>query len=411
MYTQKELYEEITITDFDNNFCNLYGVNSLNNQKGRHKKLLEQFSLSYGGTGCVRLFSAPGRIEIGGNHTDHNNGRVLAAAINLDSIAVVRATSENIIRVKSAGFIADNVILDDLSVDFLEVGTSASLIRGIAAHFQQLGYAIGGFDACTTSDVLTGSGLSSSAAFEVLICTILNNLYNEGRISPIEIAKISKYVENVYFGKPSGLMDQMASAVGGVVHIDFKDMDAPVIETIDADFEKQGYSVCIVNTGGFHSDLTEEYASIPCEMLSVAKELGSESMRAISMEALIRNAGSIRQKLGDRDLLRAFHFIGENERVNLQVQALKDNVMKKFNRLVIDSGNSSFEYLQNVYSNANIREQGLSVALCLAEQLLHGQGAWRVHGGGFAGTTFNLVPKELLAAFQQTMESVFGGTS
>ena len=323
MNATDELSGKIHGSDFDRSFTNIYGFDRMENQKKRYCNLLKDFELVFGGSGYLRLFSAPGRIEIGGNHTDHNNGRVIAAAIGLDSIAAARSNRENIIRVHSKDFSSDTVTLDDLGVHSTETGSSSALIRGIAARFQQMGYAIGGFDAYTATDVPTGSGLSSSAAFEVLIGTILNHVYNAGRIPDYEIAAICQYAENVYFGKPSGLMDQLASAVGGIVFIDFKDKRHPAVETIDIDFDNAGYSVCIVDTGGSHCELTDEYASIPREMILVAEELGVHSLREATADKLMLNIEAIRRRLGDRALLRAFHFFGEDERVALQAKALQ----------------------------------------------------------------------------------------
>lgn len=302
----------------------------------------------------------------------------------------------------------DVVALDDLSAKEEEKNRSSSLIRGIAARFAQLGYAVGGFDAYTTSDVLKGSGLSSSAAFEVLVGVILNHLYNRAQISPVEVAKISQYAENIYFGKPSGLMDQMASSVGGIITIDFADTEHPVIQSVPFDFSACGHKLCIVDTGGNHADLTHEYAAVPAEMRAIAASLGVDYLRETSMEALLPAIPALRKAHGDRAVLRALHFLGDNERVAKQVEALSAQHFEEFKRLVIESGHSSFEYLQNVYAACDTTFQGLSIALALAQLELDGCGAWRVHGGGFGGTTQNFVPDSRLDAFRTRMESVFG---
>jgi galactokinase len=355
------------------------------------------------------FFSAPGRTEIGGNHTDHQHGRVLAAAVNLDIVAVAAKNSDGIIRLQSKGFSkADVIDLKELSVREEERERSASLIRGICARLVELGYQIGGFDAYSASLVLKGSGLSSSAAFEVLVVTILNHLYNDGNIDAVTVAQISQYAENVYFGKPSGLMDQTASSVGGFVAIDFCDPQKPVLEKIEFNPADKGYALCIVDTGGSHADLTADYASAPVEMKAVASALGHTVLRECDETQLLNNISSLREKVGDRAILRAIHFFGDNERVVHQTEALKKGDFEEFKKLSIESGRSSFMYLQNVYSCQNPQEQGLSLALAVAEDILQGRGAWRVHGGGFAGTIQAFVPFDLLDRYRSTMESIFG---
>ncbi|MGN0171946.1 MAG: galactokinase [Acutalibacteraceae bacterium] len=408
MTTAHELKVLLQNGDYDRLLAVLYGADQVQAQRARYVEAVDAFTQIFGAAEDVRLFSAPGRTEIGGNHTDHNHGRVLAGSVNLDVIAVVAPRSGNVIRVQSKGFPMDTVDITDLTCHPEEVNKSASLIRGTVARFSQRGYGIGAFDAYTTSNVLKGSGLSSSAAFEVLIGTILNHVYSETCVSAVEIAQIAQFAENQYFGKPSGLMDQMASSVGGIVTIDFADTEHPVIEAVPFDFAACGYKLCIVDVGGNHADLTHEYAAVPGEMKAVAADLGAPYLRQVSLESLIAAMPALRAAHGDRAVLRALHFLSENERVTKQVAALKNNDFEEFKRLIIESGHSSFEYLQNVYAACNVKEQGLSVALALAQLLLDGCGAWRVHGGGFGGTTQNFVPEQKLPLFIKTMESVFG---
>ena len=402
------LIQRIREGAYDGLFARLYGEGRVEAQRDRYCEAVAAFTDVFGEAEELVLFSAPGRTEIGGNHTDHNHGRVLAASVNLDVIAVAAPRAGGRVRVKSKGYDMDEVSLADLAVREGEKNHSASLVRGVAARFAQLGRAVGGFDAYTTSDVLKGSGLSSSAAFEVLLGTILNHLYNGGEVSAVEVAKIAQYAENVYFGKPSGLMDQMASSVGGIITIDFADTDKPVIETVDFDFAAADHALCIVDTGGNHADLTHEYAAVPAEMRAVAASLGATCLRETSMEALIPAIPALREAHGDRAVLRAIHFLGDNERVARQVAALNAGDFGEFKRLVVESGHSSFEYLQNVYAACDVKFQGLSLALALAQRALDGCGAWRVHGGGFGGTTQNFVPTGKLEEFRALMEGVFG---
>jgi galactokinase len=389
----------------------LYGTDTatLARQTRRWGSLIEEYQRRFGDTG-IRRFSAPGRTEIGGNHTDHNHGKVLAAAINLDSIAVAASSSDQRITVYSEGYSAPFVVgLEDLSVVPAEQGTTAALIRGIAARFLQLGRTIGGFQACIATDVPVGSGLSSSASVEVLLGTILNSLYNEARIAAQEIAIIGQHAENVYFGKPCGLMDQIASAVGGIVKIDFAEPQSPCVEKVGFDFAGAGYNLLVVDTGGSHEDLTEDYASIPREMRRVAAHFGREVCREISEAEILNRVAELRAGAGDRAILRALHFLQENRRVDLQVQALQNRDMKGFLELIGESGNSSFRWLQNCISNRAVSEQGIPLALALAEGFIRkGEGACRVHGGGFAGTILVFLLQARVDEFRAFMESVFG---
>ncbi len=354
----------------------------------------------------VLMVSAPGRTEIGGNHTDHNRGRVLAAAINLDTLSAVSARKDMEAHIHSAGYDPIIVDLTDLAVVEAEKGTTAALVRGVAARMQELGYKIGGFNATITSTVASGSGLSSSAAFEVMTCTIFDALFNEGKMDFIERAKISQYAENVYFGKPSGLLDQMASSAGGLVTVDFRH-DDPEVRALSFDFAKYGYALVVVATGGSHADLTDDYAAIPAEMKQVAALLGEPYLRRVRPEEFYRALPTLRGKVCDRALMRAMHFFEENERVVRQVSALDRSDLFAFMWEIICSGRSSYMYLQNVY--ARPEDQSLSLALAMAEHMLVDKdGAWRIHGGGFAGTTLNFVPQAQLKHFIEVMEGAFG---
>ena len=363
------------------------------------------------GDGDIQLFSTPGRTEIGGNHTDHNHGRVLAASVNLDSIAAVSKTNNNFITIYSDGF-EHPFIVDLTGFDPIkeEEGTTASLIRGIAARVKQLNYNNGGFNAYISSNVLIGSGLSSSASIEVLIGTILNYLYNDGRIPASEIAIIGQFAENIYFGKPCGLMDQTACAVGGIVTIDFNNPKNPIVKKVDFDFNQQNYSLVVIDTGGNHADLTDDYASIPQEMKSVATLLGGEVGRDIILDNLLDNLHVIRPDVGDRAVLRMIHFLNENERVIEQVVSLENNDFKTFLKLVNESGNSSNKWLQNSFTIKNPREQGINIALAVTENYLAkiGEGACRVHGGGFAGTIQVFLPNKSVEDYFSLMENIFG---
>ncbi len=402
------LLQELRSGRYDAALTQLYGAAAVEVQRERYAAAVERFVEKFGEREEVFLFSAPGRTEIAGNHTDHNHGCVLAGAVDMDVIAVAARTDAPEICVRSQGYPLDPVALRDLQVHEEERNGSAALIRGTAARFSELGYRIGGMVVYTTSNVLKGSGLSSSAAFEVLIGVMLNHLYNDGAVSPVTVAQIAQYAENVYFGKPSGLMDQMASSVGGIISIDFADPQQPVIEQVPVDFAAAGYALCIVDVGGNHADLTHEYAAVPNEMRAVAWALGAEYLRDTDEEAVLRALPQLRESCGDRAVLRALHFFRENRRVAAQAAALKRGDFEEFCRLVIASGRSSFEYLQNVYAASAPDFQGMPIALALAEPMLEGHGAWRVHGGGFGGTTQNFVPLDMVPAFTERMESVFG---
>jgi len=385
----------------------IYTSDALAMQRERYAKLAEKFTELYG-VEPQRFFSAPGRSEVGGNHTDHNHGCVLAAGVSLDVIAAVIPTDDNIIEISSEGFPVDRVDVTDLSVHKTEEGTSAALIRGVAAGLAKNGHRVGGFKACSVSNVLRGSGLSSSAAYEVLIANILNGLYNDHSVSAVEIAQISQYAENVFFGKPSGLMDQMASSVGGFITIDFADPAKPVIGSIPFDLASCGYRLCIVDTKGSHADLTPEYAAIPAEMKAVASYFGQDVLRGLDKEKLLSELPAVRERFGDRSALRALHFLDENERVAAQAAALDKGDLDGFFKAVKESGRSSYMYLQNVYAAGEPSQQGLSVGLYIAQNVLGDRGAYRVHGGGFAGTIQAFVPDDLLEKFIESEEACFG---
>lgn len=386
----------------------VYPAAQLKAQTQRYRAAEVGFAEHFGELGEHRFFSAPGRTEICGNHTDHNNGKVFAASVDLDVIAVAEPSGDNFVTIKSEGFSEDKIDINDLSVHPEEKNTSAALIRGVLKGFKKNGYDIGGFRAYTTSTVMKGSGLSSSAAFEVLVGTILSHLFNEGQISPVKVAQISQYAENEYFGKASGLMDQMASSVGGFVAIDFKDNDIPVIESIKCDFAKYEHALCIVDAKGDHADLSDEYSAIPNEMKAIAGFFDCETLRSLALPDIMLNINVLREQFGDRAVLRAIHFFHENERVEKVVHALKNEEFDNFLSSVRESGDSSFKYLQNIYANGDIRHQCLSIALNIAESSLHRKGACRVHGGGFAGTIQAFVPFDALKQFKMNMEKVFG---
>ena len=389
----------------------VYGNDEASFQQERYLKLAESFEKDFSENADLRFFSAPGRTEVGGNHTDHNNGKVLAAAINLDAVAAASPREDSIICVNSEGYSPVSVDSADLEIKDEEEGKSTALIRGICARFGQLGYKYGGFNASVTSRVLSGSGLSSSAAYEVLIGTILNYLYNDGKISAVEIAQISQYAENVYFKKPCGLMDQTACSVGGFVQIDFEDTAKPVINKVDFDIAKHGYNLCIVDTGGDHADLTGDYAAIRLEMNSVAAFFGKDVLRQVPEKDVFDNMGEIRKKTGDRAIERAIHFYNENKRVERLAAALSNGDFEAFKATIIESGKSSYMYNQNCFTLSNPDSQPVALALCLTEELLKGKGAYRVHGGGFAGTIQAFVPVSETENYVEAMKKVFGENS
>lgn len=409
-----ELYDKIMLGHADASLRELYGADgtALEKYRTRTGQAVKRFSELYGNREAM-LFSVGGRSEISGNHTDHNCGRVLCAAVDLDIIAVASPTDDGVITVKSEGFEADTVFPADIEEPCeKKYFTSEAIIAGMEKAFVDRGFKVGGFVAYTVSDVFKGSGLSSSAAFEVMIGNILNHMYNGGAVDNVEIAKAAQFAENVYFGKPCGLMDQTACAVGGFTAIDFEDPASPVIEKIDFDLSRNGYGLCIVDTGASHADLNEDYAAVPAEMKAVAKLLGRRVLRECSEEEIIAKASEIRAVEGDRALLRALHFTAENRRVARQTEALKRGDTSAFLEGVLESGRSSFCYLQNVYAPKCTSQQALSLALCLTERFLEGcDAAWRVHGGGFAGTIQAFVPVSFIPEYKKRIEAVFGKNS
>ncbi len=376
-------------------------------QKPMKNALDAGFAAAFGGA-PERYFSAPGRTEIGGNHTDHQRGRVLAGAVNLDTVAAVKRNGTDTIRIQSKGYPLCVVELSQLTPVESEINTTPALVRGVAARFAQMGCQVKGFDAYCESTVLPGSGLSSSAAFEVLVGTIVNHLFWEGKATQPEVAQIGQYAENVFFGKPCGLMDQMASSVGNLVTIDFFDKEKPVIEPVDFDFAACGHALCIIDSGADHADLTDEYAAVPGEMKAVAAHLGKEVLTQIDEKDFYNAIPELRKACGDRAVLRAIHFYQENARVPHQVAALREGNFDQFLSLVKQSGHSSYMYLQNVIPAGYKQHQDVAVALALCEHYLAGRGAYRVHGGGFAGTVQAFVPYDMLDAFVAGVDGVLG---
>ena len=382
----------------------------LEHERSRYVDALQRFAGLFGGPGTkVSVFSAPGRSEICGNHTDHQHGKVLACSINRDAIAVASYRNDNYIQVVSDGSELIRIGTDDLEIDSNGYGTTRSLIRGVVKGIADRGYRIGGFDCFITSEVLIGAGLSSSAAFETVIGAVVNGLYNDDAISDVEIAQIGQYAENVFFGKPCGLMDQMACSVGSLVYIDFEDPQAPVIEKVELDLDKFGMSLCITDTKGSHSDLTADYAAVPEEMCRVAEFFGKSYLRDVSEDELIAKIIEVRSACGDRAVLRALHFYGENRRVEQTVEAIRRDDIGAFLAGIRASGDSSFKYLQNVFTTHDTEHQNMSVALLMSDMALAGtRGVSRVHGGGFAGTIQAFVDNGDVIGYKMSMDRVFG---
>ena len=407
-----ELRKKLTEGFFDARLCELYGSDWLEFQRGRYVRLLDEFTERYGERENVAFYSVPGRSEISGNHTDHNRGKVIAASIDLDIVAVAAPADDGFVRVTSVGFEPDEVELCRLEDYKKDHFCSSALIAGVCAGFRERGYKAEGLVAYTHSNVLKGSGLSSSAAFEVMIGNLQSRIHNDNKVSAPELAMIAQYAENEYFGKPCGLMDQTACAVGGFVAIDFEDPKAPKIEKRDFDLTAAGYTLCIVDTGGNHADLNEDYASVPAEMKAVAAHFGKEVLRQLTREDVLGHIDALREEVGDRAILRALHFFDENDRVDMQSKALFSGDLDRFFAGVLASGESSMRLLQNTMTTKNVSEQGLTLALDLAKRALAGQkAAWRVHGGGFAGTIQAYVPNEYVVGFASWLESVFGNGS
>jgi galactokinase len=383
----------------------------LQKQIERYTRAIEEFRALYPTQTDIQIFSSPGRTEVGGNHTDHNAGRILAAAVDLDIIAVIAKNDLGVIHIKSEGYSQDIVDLNELTPSDKEKYTSAALARGVCARFRHLGYQIGGFDGYATSSVPKGAGLSSSAAYEVLVAVIENELYNHSSLNPVLLAQISQYSENNFFGKPCGLMDQTTCSVGGFVTIDFKNFSNPIVRKVEYDFASSGFSLVIVDTGGNHADLNDDYTALEHEMKEVARAFGGQVLREFSAEKVLQNLAYLRTKVNDRAVLRALHFYADDQRVVDQVAALEKNDFQEFLRLIIESGYSSWMLCQNCYSHKDISVQGISVALAASENILKGKGAWRVHGGGFAGTIQAFVPNNLLEKYVHEMNAIFGNTA
>lgn len=401
-----DLKQSINCGNFDKEFGLLYG--DCERARKRYIEALDEFSKLYGEGENVRLFSAPGRTEIGGNHTDHQHGLVLAGSVNLDVIAVVSENNDGVVRLKSKGYKMDEISISDLDKKEDEEGHAAALIRGVIAAFKNNGYNVGCFDAYTTSNVLKGSGLSSSAAFEVLVSNIVNGLFNNAEVDAVTIAKYSQFAEREYFGKPCGLLDQMASSVGGFTYADFNDPKNPIVEKIELNLNASGHTLCVVDTGGNHANLTQDYADITLECKAVSECLGVEFLRDADEQEFFKNIAEIRKKCGDRAVLRAIHVFGENKRVMVQKAALKRKDFNTFFACVKRSGESSYDLLQNVYSPSNPKQQAISLALALTKRFLNGRGAFRVHGGGFAGTIQCYIPNNMYYEYREMIESVFG---
>lgn len=393
---------------YDNLFSKLYCNNKIIEYRKRYIDAVEKFIENFGENKDVSIYSSPGRTEIGGNHTDHQRGCVLAASINLDTICVASKNPSSHINLISEGYNNISIDINDLTIHTEEKNTSTSLIRGIAAKFNDMKFNIGGFNAYMTSNIPTGSGLSSSASFEVVIGTIFNYLYNNGCIDNVQIAQIGQYAENIYFGKPCGLMDQIASSVGSLLYIDFENPNNPIVNQLNYDFENSGHTLCIVNTGSNHADLTKDYESITLEMKCIANEFGVDTLRSVDETLFFSSIKNLREKLSDRAILRAIHFFNENKRPIKEFNALKNNNFPEFLMLIKESGHSSYMYNQNIYRTDTPKEQSISIALSLSETILLNKGASRVHGGGFAGTIQAFVPNNMLYDYVNKIENIFG---
>ena len=406
-----ELINYIRDGRLDQRLSDIYLDNlKMNYQRSRYIDAIAKYSEIYGEDSAdVEIYSAPGRTEVGGNHTDHQHGQVLAASINDDAIAIVSKNSSETVNVKSEGYDMITISLGDIAKRDDEEGTTLALIKGVLASFKERGYTIGGFNAYITSDVLGGSGLSSSAAFETIIGNIISGLYNEMKVDAVEIAIIGQYAESAYFGKPCGLMDQMACSVGSLCHIDFKDPKNPIIEPIVVDLDEVGYSLCITDTKGSHADLTPDYAAVPAEMKAVAAFFGKDVLIEVSEDEVVAHIPELREKLGDMGVLRALHFYEENKRVEKEVAALRSKDFSSFLANVKASGDSSFKFLQNVYTSHDVQHQNVSIALCVSEKVLGADGGVsRVHGGGFAGTIQAFVKNDKVAEYKAALDKVFG---
>lgn len=403
--------EYFNTKEFEEQLSYLYVCNkeAVGCYKERLSEVIDGLETNFAEYEDIRLFSAPGRTEIGGNHTDHQRGCVLAASINLDVIGAAAKNGTDKVRILSKGYKMDVIDINDLDVKTTEYDKAISLIRGVLKRFSDMGYKLEGFDAYTLSDVLKGSGMSSSAAFEVIVGTMVSGLFANNEVDAIEIAKIGKYAENVYYNKPSGLMDQMASSVGNVVSIDFESEEVPVVKKVAFDFSKCGHSLCIIDSGADHADLTCEYAAVPNEMRAVAEFFGKSVLREVSEDEFYKNIPALRKALkNDRAVIRAMHFFNDSNRAVKEAEILSKGDFDGFLKLITESGASSFKYLQNIYASIDIKEQSVALTLAMCERLLKGRGAHRVHGGGFAGTVQAFVPNDMLDEFKSGIEAMLG---
>lgn len=408
MTASSKIKESVKKGELNDRLLDIYADEAvIEYHRNRYVAAIDKFEELYGQRD-IMIVSAPGRSEVGGNHTDHQRGQVLACGLNLDAIAVVTPEEDGIIRILSDDFDLKDIDSGNVSKEASKEGTSESLVMGVAHKLSEDGYKIGGFSAFITSDVLMGAGMSSSAAFEVLIGNIFSYLYNNGTINPIYIAQASQYAENVFFGKPCGLMDQMASSVGSLVNIDFKDPKNPVVKKVDVDFDKFEHSLCIVDTKGSHADLTPEYAAVPAEMKAAANICGKEVLRDVPEEEFLKNIPAIRKKLGDRAVLRGIHFYKDHNIVSKEVEALEAGNFDEFKKWIKESGDSSFRFLQNVYPMCDIKSQGVALCIALSEKILGGHGVCRVHGGGFAGTMQAFVEDGFVDEYKKQIEQYFG---
>ena len=409
MLKKEEVITKLQNGDLDDAIKELYVTDDASCQRERYMSVINGYADIFGDAEELALFSAPGRTEIGGNHTDHQHGCIIAGSVNLDVIAAVSFNNENIVRIKSKGYPMDEVSLDDLEIHKEEYDKAISLIRGVLKKISSMGYEIKGFNAYTESNVMKGSGLSSSAAFEVLIGTIVNNLCANNEISPVEIAKIGQFAENVYYNKPSGLLDQMASSVGAVVAVDFKDNDAPVVRKVDFNLSDYDHSLCIIDSGADHADLTHEYAAVTEEMRLVSEFFGKKFLRDVSKSDFMANLKDIRKSVNnDRAILRAIHYFNDSDRAVAETEAVEKGDFAEFCKLNRESGRSSFMYLQNVYASSMPKSQAVSLTLALCDEILGDKGSFRVHGGGFAGTVQAFVPNDMVDEFKSKIEAVLG---
>lgn len=397
--------------DYDERIAYVYACEKEETDKYKERiiEAVDALEENFGKKEEIRIFSAPGRTEIGGNHTDHQRGAVIAAGINLDVVAAAAKNGTNKVRILSKGYSVDVLNVNELDVNKEEYDKAIALIRGVLRCFADKGYRLEGFDVYTISDVLKGSGMSSSAAFEVVVGTVVNGLFANDEVGAIEIAQMGKYAENVYYNKPSGLMDQMASSVGAVVSIDFKSEQNPIVKKVEFDFTKSGHSLCIIDSGADHADLTDDYAAVTREMRQVASYFGKEVLSEVDTEEFYADLAGVRKAVdNDRAILRAIHFFDDTQRAKAEAKALEDGNFDEFLRIVSESGRSSYMYLQNIYSASAPTKQAMSLALAMCEKILGGRGAFRVHGGGFAGTVQAFVPNDMVAEFKNKIEAVLG---